>query len=274
MQDLWVLGGDLRSARSCEQLRRNFPRVFSFGVPEQTDEPLPPSFDCVVLPFPSVCGALLRGTAAIPVEEVLHRVHGGTQVFGGLLGIWREAMEARGATVYDLYGTEPMATANCVPTAEGAIALAITHSEITLHGARCLVLGYGRVGKVLAARLKALECAVTVGVRKQSDLALAEAFGLETDETGVYRHGLRQYDFVFNTVPARVFSREQLAALSPDCLLLELASAQAGINETDCQSLGLSYLFAPSLPARFAPKTSGVLYARGITAILRREAEK
>ena len=43
---------------------------------------------------------------------------------------------------------------------------------------------------------------------------MAEAFGLEADETGRYARGL-SYHFVFNTVPAPVLTQDQLAAFCP-----------------------------------------------------------
>ena len=44
-----------------------------------------------------------------------------------------------------------------MPTAEGAIQLAMEELPITLHGARVLVIGYGRLGRVLADRLAGLK---------------------------------------------------------------------------------------------------------------------
>ena len=186
---------------------------------------------------------------------------------GGLFGERRSALEAVGAAVHDLYGTEPLTTANAVPTAEGAVALALEHSPVTLHGSRCLVIGFGRVGKVLAEKLRALNAEVTVAVRKDGDEALAEAMGLHTDRTGSYRHGLGQYDFLFNTVPAPTLSNAQLDLLAPDALLIELASKPGGFSPEHRANC----LNAPGLPGKFAPKTAGTLYANSILRILESE---
>ena len=51
-----------------------------------------------------------------------------------------------------------------MPTAEGAIQLAMEELPITLHGARVLVIGYGRLGRVLADRLAGLKARVSVAV--------------------------------------------------------------------------------------------------------------
>ena len=269
--EFWILGGDERNRWAAEYLCGIGHEVHTFGVPGCSDEPMPLYMERTVLPFPSFQGALLRGVSAIPIEEILHRVDGDSTIFGGLIGTWAQAFTHRKAQVFDLYSSEPLTTANAVPTAEGAICLAKEHSPITLHGASCLVLGYGRVGKILAAKLQALSAHVTVALRKAADQALAEALGLATDQICVYSRGLTQYDFVFNTVPAEVLTGEQLACLRKDCVLLELASAPGGFSRTQCEALGLTCCHAPGLPGKFAPKTAGILYAQSILTLLQKE---
>lgn len=269
--DFWVLGGDARNGWAARHLAANGHTVRCFGVPEKPDTPLPFYIERLVLPFPSCQGALVRGHSAIPMEEVLQRVDADSTVYGGLLGAWREALEHHGARVRDLYGTEPLTTANAIPTAEGAIQLAMDRTPITLHGANALVIGFGRVGKILARKLHGLSACVTVTARKAADLALAEAMGLQTDLTGRYLHGLSQYDFIFNTVPVTVLTEEQLDQISPDCLLMELASLPGGFSQDYCRARGVNYLFAPGLPGRCAPKSAGAIYAQNILDDIRRE---
>ena len=148
-----------------------------------------------------------------------------------------------------------------MPTAEGAIALAVLHSPYRLHGAPCLVIGYGHIGRVLANKLHGLSARVTVAARRPSDRATAEALGLEADETGRYARGLA-YHFVFNTVPAPVLTQDQLAALLPGCLLVELASAPGGIPA--CTRTDVTRIDAPGLPGRFCPASAGAAYAAAI----------
>ncbi len=263
----YVLGGDQRSYWTALQLRQSGQCVLTHGVPSLDNSPLPNCFsanDRLVLPFPSFRGEFLRGETAISIHDLLERLSIGTQVFGGLFSAHRASFESRGAAVCDLYDAEPLTTANAVPTAEGAIQCAMEHSPITLHGSHCLVVGFGRIGRVLAQKLHALSADVTVSARKNADCAMAEALGMHSDRTGVYRHGLSQFDFVFNTVPARVFSEEQLRQLPASCVLIELASAPYGIPETQCRTLGLSYHLAAGLPGICAPATAGTLYAESI----------
>ena len=272
--EFWVLGGDERNYWAASHLQANGHTVRCFGVPNATDTQLPFYIERLILPFPSFQGALVRGHSAVPMEEVLQHVDADSTVYGGLFESWREPLEHHGATVRDLYGTEPMTTANAIPTAEGAIQLAMDHAPITLHGAQALVIGFGRIGKILARKLHGLSACVTVAARRPTDLALAEAMGLQTDLTGKYIHGLSQYDFIFNTVPAPVLTEEQLDALRGDCLLMELASLPGGFSQEYCREHNINYLFAPGLPGRCAPKSAGAIYAQNVLDDIRKEEER
>ena len=268
---LWVIGGDARSHWAAQALAASRFAVSAYDVPDEKTENLPEEINIAVLPFPSFQGALIRGHSGIPVADLLNRLRCGSYVFGGLFGDWKGAISDRGAKAYDLYDTEPLTTANACLTAEGALQLAMENSPISLHGAKCLVIGYGRIGKCLAQKLRGLSADVTVSARKPADQSLAEAMGHLSDQTGIYLHGLQQYDFIFNTVPAEVLSSDQLAQISPACLLIDLASRPGGFSPVRCQELNLHFCTAPGLPGRCSPKSAGILYAQSILSILNQE---
>lgn len=258
---VWVLGGDARSRYAAAHLRTLGHCVWTYAVPETTDIALPETLDCVVLPFPSFAADCLRGTKRVEISQVLSRVREGSVVFGGLLGAWEKEFILRGASVRDLFGAEPMTTQNAIPTAEGALCLAVDFSPVTLYGAKCLVVGFGRCGRAIARRLKALGSDVTVSARREGDFLAAKALGCRTEETAVWAWGLAEYDLIFNTVPAEVFTTEQVATLKRDCVFLDLASSPSVPEEGRGR---MHYHLAPALPARFSPKTAGILYAETI----------
>lgn len=259
---LWMIGGDARSAWAAKYLREAGHTVSTYGVDGIADSPLPPAPQTIVLPFPALDGACVRGSRRIALAEVCEHVGVGTHIFGGCLGALGEMSSARGAVLHDLYGAEPLTTANAALTAEAALGLAIAHSAEALGGAACLVIGFGRIGKLLALKLRALNAEVTVAVRSAQAQGLAEAFGCQTDRTARYRRGLGGYSFVFNTVPAPILRAEQLAQTREDCLLVDLSSAPFGIPPEACRAAGRECLYAPGLPGRFSPKSAGILYAR------------
>lgn len=73
--------------------------------------------------------------------------------------------------VIDILKKEELAVLNSIPTAEGAIEVAMKNSEITLHNSRVLILGFGRIGKVLAKMLHGIGAKVYVEARKEEDFS-------------------------------------------------------------------------------------------------------
>ncbi len=269
--EIWVLGGDARSRAAAQQLRLADCRVQTHGVPGMEDAPLPAHVQVAVLPCPAVSGDCLRGQRALPLESLLPLFNADSRVYGGLLGPWAARLRAQGAQVRDLWGTEPLRSVSAAATAEGAIALALRATPRLLPELPCLVIGFGRIGKLLALKLRALGATVTVAARQAGDRALAQALGLEATKTGEYAAGLARYALVFNTVPAPVLSPEQLRQLPPQCVLLELASAPGGFDREVCKALGLTTLYAPGLPGDWAPQSAGVCYVQSVLQLMRLE---
>ena len=139
---------------------------------------------------------------------------------------------------------------------------------ITLHGARVLVIGYGRLGRALAPRLSALGARVSVAARKYAALAWAESFNWGTERIGQLAGWLCGYDLVVNTVPAPVLGEAELEELKPDCLVIDLASKPGGVDFAAAARLGRKVVWALSLPGKTAPVTAGRAIQTAIYNIL------
>ena len=155
---------------------------------------------------------------------------------------------------------------NAIPTAEGAIKLAIENTSFTLWQSRVLVIGYGRVGKVLADRLKALGAYVTVSARKPADFALIKALGYSAVETKAVSGSLSDYDIVFNTVDVKVIDEKAFHNCTVK-LLIDL-STLGGFDLQTARDCGITALKAPGLPGITAPFTAGKILAETVTEIL------
>ena len=163
-----------------------------------------------------------------------------------------------------------LAVANAVPTAEGALAIAMAEVPYTIHGARCLILGYGRVAKALARILSAVGAHVTVAARKPKDLAWIDANGQMPLAFSDLTQGddALSYDIVFNTVPEQIAGAALLSRLPKDVLLLDLASAPGGFDHDWAKDHGYHILWALSLPGKTAPVTAGRIIGETIRRIL------
>ena len=127
---------------------------------------------------------------------------------------------------------------NAVPTAEGAIKIAIENTDFTIWKSKILIIGYGRVGKILADRLKSLDADVTVSARKPRDFALLDSLGFNYINTENIKDIYLGYDIIFNTVDAQVLSDEVLRNI-PCNLLIDLSS-KGGFNLEYAKSLGIN----------------------------------
>ena len=163
-------------------------------------------------------------------------------------------------------------TANDVPTCEGALQLAMEQTEHTLQGASCLVIGYGRIGALLAHKLHALDAAVTVSARSPRDFARIEADGMRALDTRSLAGRLSAFQLMFNTVPAPVLGAAELSSLSTGCLVIDLASLPGGISADAKLPAGCRLLHALSLPGRVAPLSAARAIHDTVLTILQEES--
>ena len=227
----------------------------------------------VVLPAPLAQKGCLTGTS-LPLGELWPKLHRAKPVYAGAVAKEeRAAAESRGLRVVDYMADETLAVRNAVPTAEGALAAAMEHLNVTLHGTSCLVVGFGRIGKLLARDLAALGARVSVSARRFDDIAWIDALGYEPLHTDRLAGKLGSFRAVFNTVPHMVLDEALLRELRPDCVLLELAS-QPGIDANAARTLGLDYSRASGLPGKTAPETAALALRDTLYRIWEEEKQK
>ena len=244
--NFWVVGGDMRQLRLAQLLSQDGHTVHVYAldaggellsglVPEDHLGGLARA-DCVVLPLTVSLGdGLLNAPLSVaehPLAPILDRLSPRQFLCGGRVDPDTRALaQARGLTIHDYFAREELAVANAVPTAEGAVQLAMEHLPITIHGSRVLVLGFGRVGRITAQRFAALGARVSVAARKYDQLAWAQAMGF-------------------------------------DCLILDLASKPGGADQTAAGELGLAVIWALALPGKVAPVTAGAAIQTAIYNML------
>ncbi len=280
----WVLGGDLRQAHLAQLLAQDGHAVYTYALeqgahaaPDAQAQTTPQGIDradCVIFPLP-VCSA--PGVLSTPLSaqehtlvSILELLTPAQLVCGGRFDpdTLRE-FDRRGLTAHDYFQREELTVANAVPTAEGALQIAMEELPITIHGARVLVIGFGRVGKLTAQRFAALGAKVTVAARSYEQLAWAQTMGLSTEHTEHLAGLLCGYDLVINTVPARLLGQRTLGELKDDALVIDLASKPGGVDMDAAAQLGRRVIWALSLPGKVAPITAGACIRDTVYNILR-----
>ncbi|MCQ2353768.1 MAG: hypothetical protein MJ102_01545 [Clostridia bacterium] len=265
---VWGMGssGNIGKATRCSDWRS------AVGGSAAVILPLPVSGDGVRVN----CPIYDEGTG-LRLSTLFGAVKDSVPVIGGKISEEVRASAAeKNVRLIDYFASEELQIRNAVPTAEGAVMLAMQAMNITVRGAKVAVVGYGRIGKTLSSLLHSMGADVTVAARKSSDLAYAGNSGMETlrlTESG--DHGLLPvcsgYDAVFNTVPVRLWDRKLLEKTDQATYLLDLASFPGGVDMQAASELGLRAEWGLSLPGRLFPESSGFIIGETVLEILKRE---
>ena len=265
-KNIWVVGGDLRQLALVRLLKEDGHTVHTIGLEEDGLDGKCAVSDlslahCVILPLPvlgkdgMVHAPLCR--ESISLTQVLEHMRPGQILCGGLVPEEvRRAGEERGLRIFDYYAREECMVANAVPTAEGAVQVAMEQLPFTLHSARVLILGFGRVGKLTAHRMDALGARVTVAAKDYADLAWAAAYHYESIRLEELSCELGGFQLVVNTIPAQILDAQRLCWVDPEVFILDLASAPGGVDPAAAEEMGLHLIQAPGLPGRTAPVTA------------------
>ncbi|GIO41869.1 dipicolinate synthase subunit DpsA [Paenibacillus apis] len=235
--------------------------------------------DCIVLP---VVGCNEQGEVPAPFssasiqlkKETLAEIREGTPVFTGMdKGYLKRMASEYSFRLTELLERDEVAIYNSIPTAEGAVMMAIQNTKITLHGSNCIVLGIGRTGFTLAKTLQGLGANVQVGLRREADRARAVQMGWKpfvTTDLSVYHSGI---DLIFNTIPTMIITAQIISRLSREAVIIDLASAPGGTDFRFAEKRGIKAILAPGLPGIVAPKTAGIIMANTIIQSLLEECQ-
>lgn len=283
MLHFWVIGGDRRQAKLAELLAEDGHQVHTYGLEKAEDlgsmvlaaDGLKKigKADCVVFPLmvDRERGALYAPLAerALRTEDILDAMRPGQLIVGGRMDEETVmAIRAHALRWRDYFDREELMVANAIPTAEGAMQIAMERMPVTLHSCRALVVGHGRIGRILADRLRGMGAFVTVAARRYEQLAWAEAEGCTPQRSKDLAGWLCGYDVIFNTAPAAILTRELLADLRPGCVIIDVASEPGGVDLEAARELGIEAVWARGLPGKVAPVTAARAIRQTIYNIL------
>ena len=273
MKNILIVGGDMRQICCAKRLTEKY-RVSVMGfdsdvMPENVKKATEGEvFSCAVLPVPPLDENSMINTPCYsgevsPADVEKFLVPDG-EIFAGrvnsqLCEIFSDH------EVLDYMAREELSLRNAVPTAEGAVQIALEELPVTLSGLKILIAGMGRIGTALAEILKGFGADITAVVHNARGAAKARLIGVKY----VYTKDMTSdHALVFNTVPTMIFGREQLSRFGKDTLFIDLASKPGGIDITSAQELGRKVIWALGLPGKTSPVTAGEIIAETIDNML------
>ena len=266
-----VIGGDLRNIKLANLIAADGNKVnifgfsnagFELGIAESEDltKAIDES-DVVIGPLPcSNDNELINSpfnTDKIYINDIFKKMSK-NQVF--IAGRISEKITHL-AEIYNVYSIdilerEEMAVLNAIPTAEGAIQIAMEETPITLHNSNIMILGFGRIGKILAKMLDGIGANVFVEARKYSDIAWIRSLSYKPVYINELSDYLSKMDIIFNTIPSTILNLDLLKIINKDSLIIDLASKPGGVDFEKAKELGLKVIWALSLPGKVAPITA------------------
>jgi len=270
------LGGDKRTAFTAEALLAAGGTVLALGMdrarlPEGAEKVTELcEADCYILPLPAESGKSGRLNAPFSdrelyAAELLEKLPEGAFVCGGRLSPeLKLSAQKRGLRLVDLLTLPDLVTGNAAITAEGAVSLLMQRTDCAIFGESVLIIGFGRIGRLLCRKLSALGVSVHVMSVSPESRAMAAALGYVPHSPN---EALPPLCAVINTAPAAVLT--ELSSLCSPCLVLELASAPGGFEPHEVTAHGHTYYAASGLPASYAPRTAGRLAAEAVLGIVK-----
>jgi dipicolinate synthase subunit A len=270
-----VIGGDLRQIYTAKKLTEiDTVELLGFGnninIPNTVKKRSSAKADILVLPLPVTLDEIevnaKFSTESIPLNSLSAMLKESGIVFGGKTdGLSKFFPNIK---IFDYFDREELSVMNAVPTAEGAIQIAMENTAETIFGQEVLITGFGRISKILCKILVSMGAKVSVFARKYSDLAWCEISGCKPVKQENFASSLANFSIIFNTVPYCLFTENILKKVNKESLIIDLASKPGGVDFNSAKYLGIKVIWALSLPGKVAPITSGEIIAGTIVNML------
>lgn len=281
-----IIGGDLRIVKLAEMLAKDEFELYTYAIDKaeslkkikniiqcDTIEETIKNGDIIVGSIPLSSNNLEVNTPfsdkTVSLQELAEKIKGKTFIAGNIKKDFLNLAKDSNTKIIDLLDREELVVLNTISTAEGAIQIAMEETTRTIHESNVLVLGFGRVGKILANMLKGIGANVFCEARKNVDLAWIKAYGYEPIRLNELENSLGKFNIIINTIPSIILEEKQLEKVNKDCLIIDLASNPGGIDKNSAKKLGIKTIWALSLPGKVAPLTSAEFIKDTIYNILK-----
>lgn len=266
-----VVGGDLRIVKLIEMLINDGYKVYTYAL-ENSEELLNldgvemcPTLEEAVSYSKVVVGPVPLssdrrrisapfGRNSVELEDFVEALKG-KYLIAGNINI-TEKLEEMGVQSTDLLKREEFSVLNTIATAEGTIQIAMEETQRTVHGTNVLIMGFGRIGKVLAKMLDGIGAKVYCEARKDEDISWIKAYGYNPIHLNDLDENLNKFDIIINTIPFQLLNADKLDLVKPEAVIIDLASNPGGVDRKAAREKNIKVIWALSLPAKVAPLTS------------------
>lgn len=282
------LGGDLRTAKLIQMLDEDNHEVYTYAIEETKynqassnknvqkinnfEDIILQSIETIIGPIPfTKDGEKLNAPFSekdIYIRDLFSLFKEKTLIAGPIPPKTKEELKKNKTKVIDIMGIEELVIFNTIATAEGAIDVAIKNTQFNLHGSKILILGFGKVAKTLAYKLKGLSAEITCAARRSTDLVWIETLGYKAQNINELDKNLEKFDIIFNTVPQIILTESKLRCIKKEALIIDLASKPGGVDQEKAKEMGLHYMWELAIPGKIAPTASAKYIKDAIYKVL------
>lgn len=280
-----VLGGDGRETETLRLLQQHGAQIDSYGCPPSAEKVLGrPQASSVraalegaavvicPIPYPAADGSLYapqsENKVYVTADDLSVLAPNAVVITGVSTQVMKDAAAAGNFRLCEYEHDDDLMILRAPAIAEGAVAIAIQQSIVTIHRSNIVITGFGRTGVALADLLSAMHAHVTVVARNPVARARAYQMGLDSSDFDRLNELVKSADMIFNTAPAQLFTREVLALIPPDTVLIDMSAPPGAVDREAASELGVQYVWARGLGG-VAPRTVAQSQWIGITRLLK-----
>ncbi len=270
------LGGDLRQKYACDYLK--IYNIYSEFYPDfilnENMKNTIQNASIIALPIPISKDEQylnISGESLIDLNAILSLLNNGQMVLGGkFTDQARNYLLNKRIHYIDYFDIESFQIQNALLSAEGAIYYAKQRLDSGISGLDIAILGFGRIGKILAYLLSSQGAKITVCTRRESDIAWCKLVGFNAVKIKIWGNVSNlerldcDYDVIFNTIPYRIMDETFAKKYNYNTMIIDLASYPFGIDELILKEYNLKYYRELGIPGRYAPKSAGEIIGETI----------
>lgn len=278
----FIIGGDFRNFILAQSLAKDGNKVSIYGfekLKENFDEKIDlikeanldkiKNSDIIIGPIPfsrdDVTINMTYSDKKISISEIEDLLKNKAVFVGNINNKLKEDWESKNIKVIDIMQKEEFVVLNVIPTVEATIEIILKNNQNKIiNGMEFLIMGFGRIGKVLAHKLQGLVKNCTCLVTNEVEKAWTIAYGYKNVDLNYIKNkpsNLSKYDIIINTIP-QILLKEELRNVNKETLLIDLASKPYGIDRDIVKRENLNFIEALGLPRKICAYNFSRIYER------------
>lgn len=209
----------------------------------------------------------------ISLEEFFLNLKNNFLISGMVPEKFNEMLKKNNNKFLDILKDERYVITNAKITVEGIIKYLIENTENTIFNSKILVLGYGRIGKILCNVLKNFTENIYCMPNSKEEEELLNANAINTISKENLNNNLTKFEIIVNTIPKLVLDKKEIELLNKEVFVLDIASKPGGINREIAQKNNIKFSWKLGIPAEISPiacaeKIKNIIYENNVTRIL------